>query len=205
MDMQQIIALRKRVPIPSAAAVRLLKEHAGDLDACAAAWHATQVQAICDATGCDKETAEESYEVCHQDLEKAIVRILARPIILTTRSEPGPKNEIGYVLWPENADGQPYKSISRNDAFIPAADFEWVIAAFRAAYPIPSRHGRGVETAFDVCGHNHFDRDTMQRITARILEAPAADPVVARFRVALVAWIQDKLTYADYLVVYGNL
>lgn len=205
MDNSSITTLRKRIAIPVSTAVQLLRAHGGDIDACVVAYQQAQLTEICARADCDLATAQDSYAACQGDKTKAIARILARPVVLTMRDRPGPRNEVGYVLWPETGSGELYKTAFRNDAFIPSADFAILLDAFRSVYPLPSRSGDQVEAQFDHCGHNYFDRDTALRIVDRIVQAPAGDTVEQGFRKEVVAWLRDKLAYADYLVVYGNL
>ena len=85
------------------------------------------------------------------------------------------------------------------------ADFDYVIHAFKSVFPLKNAWNDGVELSFDVTGNNYFDKDTCKRIIDKIRQVETNDIKVQNFKNELIAWLNDKLSYADYIVVYGNL
>lgn len=62
-------------------------------------------------------------------------------LIITTREIKIRKNEIGFILWPENLDGKRYKTIKPNYVFIPTDDFEYIIDYFQISFPFTKCFG----------------------------------------------------------------
>lgn len=205
MDSEKIKILRSRIAIPLDIAIKLLKENNSDVDASEKEFHNDNIKEISIVAECDLETARESYEFCKYDTTKAIEKINTKQVIITTRENPTPRNEIGFILWPENKDGENYKTKKRNDAFIPTADFDYVINEFRSVFPLQNSWNNNIEEIFDVCGTNWFDNKTCRIITDKIRQSKFEESKVTKFRNELIEWLEDKLKYADYIVVYGNL
>jgi hypothetical protein len=205
MDSEKIKILRNKIAIPLDIAVKLLKENKGDIDASEIEFHNNNIKQISIVAECDFETARESYELCKYDITKTIEKINSKQVIITIRENPTPRNEIGFILWPENKDGESYKTKKRNDAFIPTADFDYVINEFRSVFPLENPWNKNIEEHFDVCGHNYFDKKTCKIIIEKIKKKKSDELKVTKFKNELIEWLNDKLTYADYLAVYGNL
>ncbi|MEJ5105060.1 hypothetical protein [Chryseobacterium sp. MYb328] len=197
--------MRNKITIPLDVAIQLLKKNNGDIDISEQEFHNNNIREISISAECDPDTARENYELCKYDITKAIERINSRQIIITTRDAPSPRNEIGYILWPEDQDGECYKTTKRNDAFIPTTDFDYVIDEFKSVFPLENPWNKEMEVSFDICGHNYFDKTTCKIIIDRIMRTKTDELKVAKFKNELIEWLDDKLEYAEYIVVYGNL
>ena len=205
MDSEKLKILRSRIAIPLDIAMNLLKENNGNIEDSEQEFHNTNIKEISILAECDIETAREIYNFCKYDTAKAVEKINSKQVIITTRENPTPRNEIGFILWPENKDGENYKTKKRNDAFIPTADFDYVIDVFRSVFPLENPWNKNIEEYFDVCGHNYFDKNTCRIIIEKIEQTKTGELKVTKFKNELIEWLNDKLTYADYLVIYGNL
>lgn len=197
--------LRTRLAIPLNVAMQLLEKNNGDVCASEHNFHADNIHEICSVTGCDFETVRDSYNVCKNDKLKAIDKINSAQVIIMTRENPGSENETGFLIWPETKDGESYKTTKRNDAFIPTADFEYIIDEFNSVFPLVNPWNKSIEGNFDVCGHNYFDNITCRLIIEKIERIQTSDPRLIKFIEEVIAWLNDKLDYADYIVIYGNL
>jgi hypothetical protein len=205
MDTGKIKTLREKIAIPLDVAITLLKKNNGDISICEKEFHNENINEICKIAECDEETANRYYKVCNCDKIKAIDRINSRQIVISTREKQTQGNEIGFILWPEKANGENYKTTKRNDVFIPTADFDYIINEFKSVFPLENTVNKQVEESFDPCGHNFFDNKTCRLIVDSISEIKTDKPVVDRFIKELINWLNDKLEYADFIVVYGNL
>ncbi|TAE75144.1 MAG: hypothetical protein EAZ85_02930 [Bacteroidetes bacterium] len=205
MNSEKIKILRNKIAIPLDIAIKLLKENNGNIEASEKEFHNNNIKEISVVTECDFETARESYELCKYDTTKAIEKINSKQIIITTRENSTPRNEIGFILWAENNEGENYKTKKRNDAFIPTADFDYVITEFRSVFPLENLWNKNIDEHFDVCGHNYFDKKTCRIIIEKIKQKKSDELKITKFKNELIKWLNDKLTYAEYLVVYGNL
>lgn len=205
MDNEKIKILRNKITIPLDVTIQLLKKNNGDINICEQEFHNNNIEKISITTECDFDTARENYALCHYDITKSIERINVRPVIITTRDNPSPRNEIGFILWPEDKNGECYKTTKRNDAFIPTTDFDYVINEFKTVFPLENPWNKEMEESFDVCGHNYFDKSTCRIIVDAISPTKKDELKVAKFKAELTEWLNDKLVYAEYIVVYGNL
>jgi hypothetical protein len=205
MDIEKIKILRNKIAIPLDIAIKLLKNNNGNIEDSEQEFHNNNIKEISIVAECDFETARESYNFCKYDTTKAIKKINSKQIIITTRENPTPRNEIGFILWPENKDGESYNTKKRNDAFIPTADFDYVINEFRSVFPLENPWNKSMEKYFDVCGHNYLDKKTCRIIIQKINQSKTDESKVTKFKNELMEWLNDKLKYADYIVVYGNL
>lgn len=205
MDLEKIKILRNKISIPLNIAIELLKKHDNDILACEKEYHNNNVKEISKITVCEEEIARENYIFCNYDKAKAIDKINSRQIIITIRKNKAPKNEIGFVLWPENTNGENYKTVKRNDAFIPTADFDTIIENFKSVFPLQNPWNKTIEESFDTCGHNYFDNKTCIKIVEKISQTKTDDPNLNSFLQEVIQWFNDKLKYADYIIIYGNL
>lgn len=205
MNSEKIKILRNKITIPLDVAIQLLKKNNGDINASEQEFHHNNIREISISAECDHDTARENYELCKYDITKAIERINSRQVIITTRDTPSPRNEIGFILWPEDQNGECYKTTQRNDAFIPTSDFDYVINEFKSVFPLENPWNKDMEESFDVCGHNYFNKNTCRIIIDSIMQTKTDELKVAKFKNELIEWFNDKLGYADYIVVYGNL
>lgn len=205
MDSEKIKILRNKITIPLDIAIQLLKKNNGDINASEQEFHNSNIREISISAECDPDTARENYNLCKYDIQKAIEKINSRQIIITTRDNPSPRNEIGFILWPEDQDGKCYKTTKRNDAFIPTSDFDYIINEFKSVFPLENPWNKDMEESFDVCGHNYFDKNTCRIIIDSIMQTKTDELKVAKFKNELIEWLNDKLGYAEYIVVYGNL
>lgn len=205
MDIEKLKILRNKIMVPLDLAIKLLNENNNDPETCIEKFHIKNIEQVSLIAECDFETAKENYNFCRHNVEKAIRRINSEQVIFTTRETPSPRNEIGFILWPEDQDGKNYKSAKRNDAFIPASDFDYVINEFKSVYPIENPWNGCIETSFDICSHNFFSKATCKIIIERIQQNHTKNPKIEKFKNELIEWLNDKLTYADYITVYGNL
>ncbi|MVO09406.1 hypothetical protein GOQ30_09570 [Flavobacterium sp. TP390] len=205
MDTEKIKILQNRIVISLDIAIKLLKKNNGNIEACEQEFHNNNIKEISIVTECDIEVARENYYLCKNDKTKAIDKINSKQVTITTRENLPTRNEIGFILWPENSDGENYKTTKRNDAFIPSADFDYVIKEFQSVFPIENPWDKSIEVEFDVCGHNYFNKNICEIIIEKIKQAKTDELKVNKFKNDLIGWLNEKLKYADYIVVYGNL
>ncbi|MCD0476035.1 hypothetical protein LPB87_16680 [Flavobacterium sp. EDS] len=205
MDLERIKALRNKIPIPLNTAVELLRKYDNDILVCEEQFHNGNIKEISRITECEEEIVKQNYLFCNYDKNKTIEKINSRQIILTTRKNKTPKNEIGFIIWPENTNGENYKTVKRNDAFIPTAYFEVIIEKFKSVFPLQNPWNKNIEESFDTCGHNYFDNKTCITIVEKISQTKTDDPNLNSFLQEVIQWFNDKLKYADYIIIYGNL
>lgn len=205
MDSEKIKLLSAEIDAPLSVAQSLLEKHNGSVEACIRDYYNSNIAEIPPATGSDFVSAKENHEINLFDKANSTQNSNAKPLIISTREKPPQKNAIGFILWPEDEDGAAYTTEKCNDAFIPTADFDYVIQAFKSVFPLKNAWNDGVELSFDVTGNNYFDKDTCKRIIDKIRQVETNDIKVQNFKNELIAWLNDKLSYADYIVVYGNL
>lgn len=191
--------------MPLTTAIRLLKSNDGDIYICEQEFHKEIIREICKAAECEEETAKEYYIASIYDLNKAVEKINQRAVTITTRVNKASKNEIGFVLWPETATREAYKSAKRNDIFIPTDDFDYILETFASAFPVYNPLTKEVETSFNVCGLNYFDNQTCTRVAERISRIECDDLPIKQFLQDVATWLNDTLKYAEYILVYGNL
>ncbi|MGE8340914.1 MAG: hypothetical protein ACN6OI_07760 [Flavobacterium sp.] len=200
---ESVKILRSRVSIPLTRAVQLLKKNNNDVILSEEDFHNENIREICEKTECEEEIAKKEYQICNRDVVKAIERINQKPVVIATGNNPVSK--IGFILWPETAKGEFYKTAKRSDVFIQTEDFNIVIETFKSVYPLKNPWNNLVENKFDVLGHNFFDNITCTEIVKKINQIETDDEKVKMFLKEIINWLNDKLFYADYIVVYGNL
>jgi hypothetical protein len=205
MDSEKIKLLREKLSIPLDTAVKLLKKYNGDLLISEQEFHNDNIKEIIIATECNEEIAKTNYNHCNYDKLKAIEKINSIQIILSTRENAKHRNEIGFILCPKNESGENYKTVKRNDAFIPTDDFDYIIKEFKSAFPLQNPWSNIIEESFDACGHNYFDKKTCILIVDRINKLKTDNLTIRIFLQEVSQWIIEKLQYAEYIVVYGNL
>lgn len=203
MNNENVKLLREKIPVPLNIALELLKKNNYDIELCEKEFHDDNIQKICDRAECDYETAKENYKICNYDIAKAVERINQKQVIISTGKTTDSK--IGFILWPENAAGEAYKTEKRNDAFIPAEDFDIILKEFQSVFPLRNPWNDLVEDEFDIMGSNFFDNKTCREIVEKINQIKNEDEKVQTFLKEFLIWLNDKLVYADYIVVYGNL
>jgi hypothetical protein len=203
MKNEKIKILRNKISVPLNIALQLLKKNNNDVELCEKEFHDNNIHTICTRAECDYETAKQNYEVCNYDIIKAVERINQKLVIITTGKTTDSK--IGFILWPENAKGEFYKTEKRNDVFISVEDFDLILKEFQAVFPLRNPWNNQSENEFDVLGHNYFDNKTCEEIVQKISQIITNDEKVEIFLEEIINWIKDKLSYADYIVVYGNL
>ncbi|WP_316635811.1 hypothetical protein [uncultured Flavobacterium sp.] len=203
MDNERLKILRSKISIPLNVAVELLKKNNGDVVSCEQEFYNGNIKTICIKTECDYDVAKENYEVCNYDIPKAIERINQKPIIITTGKTTDSK--IGFILWPENGEGEFYKTVKRNDVFIPAEDFDLILKEFQSVFPLRNPWNDVIEDEFDKTGNNFFDHKTIRLIVEKIKLIEKENEKEKAFLIEIINWLSDKLTYAECIVVYGNL
>lgn len=203
MDNEKIKILRSRIAVPLNVAIELLKKNNNDVLLCEQEFHDINIQTISQKAECDYKTANESYALCNYDVVKAIERINQKQVIIATGYTTDSK--IGFVLWPENAVGEFYKTTKRNDVFIHTEDFDIILKEFQSVFPLKNPWNNDIEDEFDPVGNNFFDNKTCRIIIEKISHIKNDDEKVQFFLKEVTNWLNDKLTYADYIVVYGNL
>ena len=203
MDNEKIKILRSRIAVPLNVAVELLKKNNNDVLLCEQEFHDINIQTISQKAECDYKMANESYALCNYDIVKAIERINQKQVIITTGYTTDSK--IGFVLWPENAAGEFYKTAKRNDVFIHTEDFDIILKEFQSVFPLKNPWNNDIEDKFDPVGNNFFDNKTCRIIVEKISYIKNDDEKVQFFLKEVTNWLEDKLMYADYIVVYGNL
>lgn len=203
MKPESIKILRSKISIPLNEAIQLLKKNNGDVVLSEQDFHNENIKEICEKTECTEETARKEYHICKNDVAKTIERINRKPVAIATGNYVYSK--IGFILWPANEDGKFYETEKRNDVFIQTEDFDIIIEAFNSVYPFISPHNGLIEDGFDYCGHNFFDHKTSVAIVQKISQIQTNDEKVKTFLKQVINWLNDKLPYADRIVVYGNL
>ena len=203
MKPESIKILRDKISIPLNEAIQLLKKNNGDVVLSEQDFHNENIKEICEKTECAEETARKEYHICKNDVAKTIERINRKPVAIATGNHVYSK--IGFILWPANEDGKFYETEKRNDVFIQTEDFDIIIEAFNSVYPVINPHNGLIEDGFDYCGHNFFDHKTSVVIVQKISQIQTNDEKVKTFLKEVINWLNDKLSYADRIVVYGNL
>lgn len=203
MDNEKLKILRSKISIPLNVAVELLRENNGDIALCEREFHNDNIQIISMKTECDYDIAKKNYELCNYDVTKAVERINQKPIIITTGKTTDSK--IGFILWPENGEGEFYKTAKRNDVFIPTEDFDLILKEFQSVFPLQNPWNDIIEDEFDKTGDNFFDNKTIRLIIEKIKLIEKVNEREKAFLMEVINWLNDKLVYAEYIVVYGNL
>lgn len=200
---ESVKILRSKISIPLAKAIQLLKKNNNDVALSEQDFHNENIIEICEKTECEEEIAKKEYQICNRDVIKAIESINKKPVVIATGNNPVSK--IGFILWPENAKGEFYKTEKRNDAFISAEDFDIVLKAFNSVFPLKDLDNNVEQETFDITGNNFFDNNVCKQILEKINKIESDDEKVKMFLKQIINWLNDKLFYADYIVVYGNL
>ncbi|SFD37109.1 hypothetical protein [Flavobacterium phragmitis] len=203
MNTESIKILRSKIAIPLSEAIRLLKKNNDDVILSEQDFHNENIIEICKKADCQEETARKEYHICDCDVIKTIERINQKLVVIATGNNPVSK--IGFILWPENAEGEFYKTEKRNDVFIQTEDFDLVLKEFQNVFPMKNPWNNEAENEFDVLGHNYFDNKTCEKIVEEINKIQTRDKKEETFLAELKNWLNDKLNYADFIVVYGNL
>ncbi|OEC88996.1 hypothetical protein [Acinetobacter sp. YK3] len=197
MDREKIEQIRKELSIPLTYALKLLKDNQNDVSAAIINFHTDNIEKVIQATECKMSVAQDAYQYCNFDVQKAIIEIKSQVMLITTRdNQQKIKNEIGFILWAETEGSK----TSSNDIFIPAHDFDYILDAFKVAC-----NNTLSKNNFDVCGYNYLDHHTCNVILNAMLKIPANNLAVEKFLIALISWWSDQLKRAKYIVVYGNL
>lgn len=206
MNKENIKLLQEKISISVQEANQLLEKHQDDIQASVQAFHHHNIQELCAITSCDLDTATESYYFSNFDMKKAIKVIHYKPIIISTAANSNSKTGIGFIIWPEDEDGEIYTTNKRNDIFIPTDDFNYLIQAFKSVFPLVNNWNQTIEDQFDPCGNNYFDNKISKIIVENIRQSISTNNLtIATFQKEVIAWLEERLTYADYIVVYGNL
>lgn len=203
MNTENIKLLRSKISIPLDKAIQLLKKNNDDVALSELDFHNENIIEICKKTNCDEEMARKDYQICNYDAAKTIERINQKVVVIATGNNPDSK--IGFILWPENAEVEFYKTEKRNDAFISSEDFEIVLDVFQTVFPMQNPWNKTIEDEFDKVGTNFFDNQTSRLIVEKISRIETHNEKEKIFLLELINWLNDKLAYADYIVVYGNL
>lgn len=203
MNNESIKILRSKISIPLNKAIELLKKNNGDVVLSEQDFHDENIIEICKTTDCDEETAKKEYQICNLDVIKTAERINQKPVKIGTGKFSDAK--IGFVLWPRNEKREFYKTEKRNDIFISTEDFNLVQRLFESVFPICNDLGFIGQESFDITGHNFLSNEICQLIVREIKMLKNNDEEVQSFLNKLINWFDDKLSYADYIVVYGNL
>lgn len=203
MNIENIKILRNKISVPLDKALQLLKRNNDDIVLAEQDFHNQNIIEICKMTDCDEKTVRKEYQICDYDLIKTVERINQKPVRIGTGKFLDSK--IGFILWPENEIGELYKTAKRNDAFISTDDFDIVIKVFQSVFPIKNSWNNTIENEFDKTGHNFFDNKTCRLIVEKINNLQTADEKETAFLTKLTNWLNNKLGYADCIVVYGNL
>lgn len=200
---ESVKILRSKISIPLAKAIQLLKKNNNDVALSEQDFHNENIREICEKTECEEEIAKKEYQICNRDVIKAIEKINQKPVVIATGNNPVSK--IGFILWPENAKGEFYKTEKRNDIFISTEDFNIVLKDFESVFPMLDASNNVEQETFDVTGHNFFDNKTCKLILEKINGIESDDENVKTFLQEVESWLKDKLSYAHCIVVYGNL
>ena len=202
MDREKIDQIRKELSISLTNAIKLLKENQNDVSASIINFHKDNIEKVIQATKCEVSVAQDSYQCCNFDVDKAVKKIQSQVMLLTTReNQQKIKNEIGFILW---AESEGHKT-SSSDIFIPVHDFDYVLDAFKIACSVDQLGNSLSKTSFDVCGYNCLDHHTCIVILNAMLKISANNSTIEKFIKALISWWRDQLDHAECIIVYGNL
>lgn len=203
MNNESIKILRSKISIPLNKAIELLKKNNNDVALSEKDFHNENIIEICKITDCDEETARKEYQICNFDVIKTVERINQKLVVIGTGKFPDSK--IGFILWPENENGEFYKTAKRNDVFISEEDFDLVLEIFESVFPLQNPWNNEIEREFDRLSNNFFDKKTSKIILEKLKTIKGEDEQEKTFVLELIKWFNDKLTYAHYITVYGNL
>lgn len=205
MEIEKIKLLRSRISIPLNVSIELLKKYNGNVLVCEQEFHNDNIKTICRLSECDEEIAKKYYLKYDYDIKKAIERINQRPVCIITKTPNKIINKIGFSLWAENATLDKYKTSKNDTVFIPTDDFEYIIEKFKAVFPLKHPYHERTEDGFDIYGTNYFDNATCRQIIENIGKMKNDNPYIEEFLREVIKWFNDKLRYADCIVVFGNL
>jgi len=207
MDTEKIKILRQKLSLPLNAAIKLIKEHNGDVSACEKAFHKNNINAICRLAECDESMAKKYYHICKHDVPKAIKKIDERLVCITTNEPDEMVHKIGFSLWAENESLNKYITSKADSIFIQSKDFDYVIKEFQSVFPLKRSYkdSQIIDNCFSICGYNTFDNKTCRHIIKRIARITTDDPKVEKFLRDLIKWFNIKLRFADCIVIYGTL
>ena len=196
MDREKIEQIRKELSIPLTHAIKLLKENKNDVSAAIINFHQDNIEKVIQATECQSSVAQDTYQYCNFDVEKAIKRIKSQVTLLTAReNQKKIKNEIGFILWAESEGTK----TSSNDIFIPVQDFDCILKVFQAV------SASNPQSSFDMCGQNYLDRETSLCILNEIKKIQTNNSQINNFLGLVITWWNEQLSDAEFIVVYGNL
>ena len=85
MDREKIEQIRNELSIPLTYAIKLLKENQNDVSTSIINFHKDNVEKVIYATKCKISVAQDTYQYCNFDVEKAIKRIESQVTLLTAR------------------------------------------------------------------------------------------------------------------------
>lgn len=114
-------------------------------------------------------------------------------------------DKIGFILWAENDKLKEYATSRDRSLFIHTKDFEYVIDAFKSVFPLKDPNRDEMQCCFDLVGHNTFNNKTSRTIVRQMAKIKTQDPNIESFLRDLIKWFNDRLRYADDIIVYGNL
>ncbi|AFM03541.1 hypothetical protein Fleli_1103 [Bernardetia litoralis DSM 6794] len=195
MNINQVKELRNRLSIPLNIAMDLIKEY-DDISICENEFHRNNINTICRLAECSEKKAKKYYEIFQFDIDKSIQKINEQLVVLAVL--PNEKiDKIGFSLWAENESIIKYKTSRDRNIFIQTKDFDIVVETFKSVV--------SSNNYFDSCGRNYFDNEASRIALEKIARIKTKDVNTELFLRQLIKWFNDKLRYADYIVISGNL
>jgi len=213
MDLEKIKILRQKIPIPLNESIQLLNKCNWDIDIAKNAYYDTIIQEISKLTDeADLTYISKLYKRNNYNKSKTIRQIdkkkQGQTIFISIENSIHKKQvrEIGFSLWAEKLTGDRYKNENDGEIFIPYDDFKNIINQFKSVMPFvcPYNEGTIIED-FDHCGENYFDNKTCKTIVANVDKITTSDPDINLFFKNFTKWMKEKLTYAEIVIVDGNL
>ncbi len=195
MRQKKLKLLRTKIPVSLKEAIDLLNNNHGNLEDSEREFHENRIDEICRISKCEKQKARKFYIQFHFNQEKAINAINNEQKILRIEASRIIKNTIGFILWFEYPNGEPYRTKKRNDIFIPAEDFDFIKETFES----------NCSENFDSTDNNYFDKTECKSIIGSIEKLKTVNENQAQFIRSLTKWMKDNLQVVETLVVYGNL
>lgn len=201
---QEVKILQQQVPVSMSQALKLLRNANGNVSLALEQFHQENIARICEETECNPVLAREFYEKWNYNPEKAIVKILKKPVVFTTSSSQD-KSKIGYVIYGLDENFDSFSGKKGISAFISEADFEYIKSEFQAFYPRINPLFDEMEEEFNATSDNVFDRQICLEIIEKLQQKVFDSENVTKFVNDLLWWLRKQLEYAHYINFYGNL
>lgn len=200
---EQIQTLRQSLSISLNRASDLLKQAHGDTLSAQTLYHDEQIAHIAHMCQCDINLAREQYERYQHNAEKAIAEINSRPLFFSIDNRPFPKRCVAFFISAMDEDFEPFAN--EKILMVSMEDFACMADEFETAFPLYQPLFDEVQQGLDYTSRNIFDNDTCKNIIARLRLKTYDDPKTQAFVNQVLAWFDEKLSYAPYIELDGNL